>query len=1610
MKKFSGLVTITTAFVVIVLLVFTQRSSARKIGVDQVQQNVDAQEQAARKKELAKRFTDQVSARPADGQTAQRRLRTEAQMEGSDNDPDLAPDMFGINKEAYLKARADQIAMQRGIDPDKPFDQTLRVKAVEQMEAQEGQMIREGTSNKKWRPADYGVAMTTILGAFTSIGPNFLPNGQTDTTSSAVSGRLTSIDIHPTNANIAYVGAAQGGVWRTLDGGATWTPILDNAQTLAIGAVTIDPVTPSTVFVGTGEGNNNSDGYPGVGIYIIKTADTTPVVTGPFQTRIDGSGTTAGTAVNAFLNSSITRIAVDPNNDNRIFVGNNISFSGNPGVQVPNIATTGLYFSDNAQSATPTFSKVGPVAAGSYLTASNQAPVVDVVFEPGSSDNLLFLVDDRFGLGNGGVYRTTNATAAPAAAPTITKTLTIPVNINGRLAIQKTGTTVTVYEASGESHTQPQPASPVFCADVNGVVRKSVDGGVTWSTPLPDADGFCWQQCFYDIALDVDPTNANNVHLGGWANSSGCDHIYEKSTNGTNFTASEIGLHADTHLVKVAPSTPATVWFGSDGGIFKSVDTGGTWVSQNPNGISALQFQSVSAHPTNRNYTIGGTQDNGTPRRDDTGVWNRADLGDGGYALIDQSSTDVTANMRIYHTRFAQTNAFTYQRALTGAQANDNLWESRGCGFTGSVNNGFGQAGGATCPTGAVGEVSCPCKATTSVLFYPPMALGPLSPNSLYYGTDRLWRSTDNGATMSLVSQNPITSGIAVTTIATESTTGLTLPRNDNIRLVGLRNGTVFGTITGSSTLVTANFTPPTRTPASTTNRAVGRVAIDPTNPNVAYLTLAYYQPSASFSATTSPQVWKTTNLNVLGTGTVTWSPAGNGIPNIPVNAFVVDSAIPNNLYAGTDIGVYASTDGGATWLPFGTGLPKVAVFDMAIARAESSPILPPVLRVATHGRGMYEAQIPIPTNTAPVASATPNPATTNEDTAVAITLQGTDIDDNNLTFTITASPTNGTLSAISAPDCTPVNTCTASVTYTPNANYNGADSFKFKANDGTVDSNEVTVNITVNAVADLSINDVSQVEGNTGTSTFAFTVSLDSPAPAGGVTFLASTADGTANAGSDYVPLVNQPGTITAGNTSTTVNVTVNGDTTGEANETFFVNISSVTNATVADGQGQGTILNDDSAPAAGQLIISEFRLRGSAGANDEFIELYNTQNLPLTVTSSDGSAGLGVAASDGTLRCTVPNTTVIPARGHFLCANNTPTTGYSLGSYPSGNNGTSATTATPDATYTTDIPDNVGIALFSSTTTFSAATVLDAVGSTTEANSLYKEGTGYPALNASILSTGSVNYSFYRDMALTGVPKDTGNNSADFLFTDPNGTQAGAGQHLGAPGPENLSAPVNRGSTIKATLIDPGCTGVATAPTQPCPRYRDFTSDPANNSTFGTLSIRRRFTNNTGQTVTRLRFRIVDITTFPQGGGGTADVRARTSPDQPATCLGAGAGCASVGSPITIRGTTLEEALSPNNQPNGGGYNSSLSAGTINLASALVPGDSINVQFLLGIQTTGNFRFFVTVEALPNPVAPNPPAADKATNLDSPKGAIPARQKSLPGSATVSPAKDGQ
>jgi hypothetical protein len=428
------------------------------------------------------------------------------------------------------------------------------------------------------------------------------------------------------------------------------------------------------------------------------------------------------------------------------------------------------------------------------------------------------------------------------------------------------------------------------------------------------------------------------------------------------------------------------------------------------------------------------------------------------------------------------------------------------------------------------------------------------------------------------------------------------------------------------------------------------------------------------------------------------------------------------------------------------------------------------------------------------------------------------------------------------------------------------------------------------------------------------------------------------------------------------------------------------------ATGSDDGLALDDFSlvprgtAPqAAGAVIISEFRTRGPAAAatpdafeeaRDEFVEFYNATDAPLAVYTVDGSAGWALASSDGQARFCIPAGTVIPARGHFLAVNSV---GYSLGNYPAG----AAATANGDAVllpgnpvpqngYTSEIPDNAGIALFNTANParFNAANRLDAAGSTAETNALYREGAGYPPLT----SAPAADHSFHRSLCsfagagctTPNVPKDTDNNAADFLYVSTDALDSGAGARLGAPGPENLSGPVQRNALLPILLLD-AAAGVNSPPN----RARTFGGSPASNDTHGRLLLRRRILNNTGHTVTRLRFRVIELTAEPNPPG-VADLRPlaaeATTPttafinNDAATCQAGGFAAGTTTCTVNLVTVSPEQ---PPAQPSGGGLNTTL---TVQLPGAGLPdGESVNVQFVFGIMDTGAFRVYVNTEVLP-------------------------------------------
>jgi len=300
-----------------------------------------------------------------------------------------------------------------------------------------------------------------------------------------------------------------------------------------------------------------------------------------------------------------------------------------------------------------------------------------------------------------------------------------------------------------------------------------------------------------------------------------------------------------------------------------------------------------------------------------------------------------------------------------------------------------------------------------------------------------------------------------------------------------------------------------------------------------------------------------------------------------------------------------------------------------------------------------------------------------------------------------------------------------------------------------------------------LSINDATVTEGDSGTVTASFTVTLSSGSHSG-VTFdIATQNDSATTADNDYVAktLLNQ--SIPSGSASYNFDVTVNGDTDFEPNERFFVNVTNVSGATVSDGTGVGTITNDDCPPPAADVVISQvYGGGGNTGATftHDFIELFNQSAA--TVDLSGWSVQYTSAAGTGTWSVTPLTGSIAPG-------------GYYLIQEAQGTGGTTPL-PTPDAVGSIAMSATAGKVALSSTTTASTGACptcfIDLVGYGSTANCF--EGTGPTAAPSNTTAV----------IRRRSGCRDTDNNNADFS--------------IGSPNPRNTASPIND-CTIPARAI---------------------------------------------------------------------------------------------------------------------------------------------------------------------------------------------------------------
>ena len=404
-------------------------------------------------------------------------------------------------------------------------------------------------------------------------------------------------------------------------------------------------------------------------------------------------------------------------------------------------------------------------------------------------------------------------------------------------------------------------------------IYRSTDHGTTWLSA--GATGAkCNGQCWYNMAITADRTDTNVVYFSGFS-------LYRSVDRGATFTDVGGAIHVDHHAFAFDPSSPTTIFAGSDGGIFRSPDNGATWTSLNANLAITQFYAGISLHPTAPFPVLGGTQDNGTLEFGGAAAWTPVYGGDGGFTATNYLNPDIT---------WVET-----QWISASGYSGPNRADSRGGAYARKVN-GIGSGDRA--------------------LFIPPLVMSPSTPTTLYFGTQRLYRTRNNGEQWTFMSPNLSKGNGSISAIAPAA-------RDSNVVYVGASDGNVSVTVDGGTTWTQAIIGLP--------NRYVSDIIVDPAHSEIAFVSMSGFQ---------SQHVFKTVNRGA------SWTSINGNLPDVPVNAIV---RIPGgDLFAGTDLGVYVSGDGGISWTRPATGLPNIAVFDLAFNRATST------LVAATHGRGMF--------------------------------------------------------------------------------------------------------------------------------------------------------------------------------------------------------------------------------------------------------------------------------------------------------------------------------------------------------------------------------------------------------------------------------------------------------------------------------------------------------------------------------------------------------------------------------------------------------------------------------------------------------------------------------
>ena len=368
-----------------------------------------------------------------------------------------------------------------------------------------------------------------------------------------ISGRIVSLAVDPRNPGIMYVAAASGGVWKTDNGGAIWTPIFDKQTSFSIGVVAVDQKNPATVWVGTGENNSQRSVAYGDGVY-----------------RSDDAGRT-WRKMGLEKSEHIARIVIDPRNSDVVYVAAQGPLWADGGDR-------GLYKTTD-----------GGKSWNTVLSISERTGVNDVVLDPGNPDVLVAATWQRRrhvwtlidGGPESGLQRSTDA------GKTWRKITTgLPSTTLGRIGLAISPANSDILYATVEA------------ANGEGGIFRSTDDGITWEK----RSNYTAQPMYY-ATLVADPANAQRLYS--------MDVTTQVSDDGgtTWRGLGERSKHVDNHVLWVDPRNAEHYINGNDGGLYQSWDAGKTWIffANLPIG----QFYDIDVDNSAPFYRVcGGTQDN----------------------------------------------------------------------------------------------------------------------------------------------------------------------------------------------------------------------------------------------------------------------------------------------------------------------------------------------------------------------------------------------------------------------------------------------------------------------------------------------------------------------------------------------------------------------------------------------------------------------------------------------------------------------------------------------------------------------------------------------------------------------------------------------------------------------------------------------------------------------------------------------------------------------------------------------------------------------------------------------------------------------------------------